>query len=182
MLPRTPQMTPQRLPAEVYCHVGRKSGLNGRQHQDRRCHASLRRLARPGVSDGGCKVPLCQAVLSCSLPPAHSPDHQVTAPSARRCTINSFRSAEEWRLNTVHLAPGAGSTQGGFLARSPMLARSPSRQKATSLSITSPRVEQHACVPCCIFVSRIPFSPSLPQRRWGLARYRPFYVNSPRPL
>lgn len=68
------------------------------------------------MGDLGCKVPLCQAVLSCSLPSALPPDHQVTALSARACTKNPTRCAEKWRLGAVHLAPAASSIPGAFLA------------------------------------------------------------------
>lgn len=66
------------------------------------------------MGDMGCKVPLCQAVLSCGLSFALSPDHHVTALSASGRTRNPFLRAEKWRLGAVHIAPGASSSSGGL--------------------------------------------------------------------
>lgn len=128
--------------------MSRGVGLTGWSHLGRHCHAAPGRLARPRVTDGGCKVPLCQAVLSCRLPFALSSDHQIAALSARGRTRNSFRNAEEWRL-ALHLAPRASSIPEPSLARSPMGAGSPCRQTATLSSIPSPRVDQYTCQVAC---------------------------------
>lgn len=128
--------------------MSRGVGLIGWSPLDQHCHAAPGRLARPKVTDWGCKVPLCQAVLSCRLPFALSSDHQIAALSARGRTRNSFRNAEEWRL-ALPLAPGASSIPEPFLARSPMGAGSPRRQTATLSSIPSPRVDQYTCQVAC---------------------------------
>lgn len=124
------------------------------------------------MSDGACKVPLCQEVLSHSLPSALPPDHQVADPSARGPMSCSFRCAEKWRLDAVYIAPGA------FLARTPRGACSPCRKTATPLSTTSPRFEQDAWVPRGIFVSRPPFRPSR-QEMLGLGLLKTRAMSTP---